>query len=637
MQGQRVFVSGGAGVIGLEVIPRLVARGASVFVGDLKPRPKSFPAEVHYRQGDLNSLTQQEIEHCAPNIFIHLAATFERSTETYSFWEENYWHNIRLSHHLMTIIKDLPSLKRVVFASSYLIYDPELYQFDSPQVTPVSLKETDRVLPRNLTGMAKLAHEIELQFFNQFKSTSFTSVCSRIFRGYGKNSRDVISRWIRDLLAGKAIKVYRPEGLFDYIYAADSAEGLVRLANNNTITGIINLGTGRSRRVSDIINILRVYFPSMEVIEESSDIPFEASQADMTAYYAGIGWKPKLQLEETIPTIIAYEKEKLIQIKNIPEKIGKHILVTSASKKVSLVQAVQKASQKLDSDIKVIAGDLDKTSLTSFVADDFWEMPPTIETQIDALIAGCKERNIHTIIPTRDGELLFWAQYQTQFAKSGIYVVVSPFSSVQVCLDKLAFVQLGITHNLPFILTADHPDKINAQSYVVKERYGAGSRNIGLNLNKEQALAHGKQLKNPIYQPFIVGKEISVDAWLSSTHQLKGLVLRSRDNVINGEAQVTTTFRDAQLEAEMVKFLQILKLSGPVVLQALIDENQKVHIIECNPRFGGASTASIAVGLDIFYWSLLESYGVDLTEYPFNRSSGEVRQVRIPSDIHISV
>jgi carbamoyl-phosphate synthase large subunit len=128
-----------------------------------------------------------------------------------------------------------------------------------------------------------------------------------------------------------------------------------------------------------------------------------------------------------------------------------------------------------------------------------------------------------------------------------------------------------------------------------------------------------------------------VDAWLSSTHQLKGLVLRSRDNVINGEAQVTTTFRDAQLEAEMVKILQILNLSGPVVLQALIDENQKVHIIECNPRFGGASTASIAVGLDIFYWSLLESYNVDLTEYRFNRSSGEIRQVRIPSDIHISV
>lgn len=637
MQDKRVFVSGGAGVIGLELIPRLVERGTTVFVGDLKAKPQSFPAGVRYRQGDLNDLTKQEIEDFAPDIFIHLAATFERSTETYGFWEENYWHNVRLSHHLMTLLKDLPALKRVVFASSYLIYDPALYQFGSPQANPLSLKETDRILPRNLTGMAKLAHEIELQFLNQFKSTSFTSVCARIFRGYGKNSRDVISRWIRTLLAGEAIKVYRPEGLFDYIYAGDSAEGLVRLASHNTTTGIINLGTGSSRRISDIINILRSYFPDMKVVEECSDIPFEASQADMTTYYATIGWKPELDLEQTIPEIIAYEKAKQIQGEDL-EREFKNVLVTSASKKVSLVQAVQTASRKLSSDIKIVAGDLDETALTRYVADKFWKMPPTIETEIDALVAACKERKIHTIIPTRNGELLFWAKHRSRFAEAGINVVVSPLESIQVCLDKLAFAQFGATHNLPFISTSKHPDETEATSYyVVKERYGAGSKNIGLNLDKEAALDRGKQLENPIYQPFIVGKEISVDAWLNCSHQVKGLVLRSRDRIVDGEAQVTTTFQDDRIEAEFVKVLETLNLSGPIVLQALIDDNNNLRIIECNPRFGGASTASIAVGLDIFYWSLLESSGIDLSEYPFNRSSNEVRQIRIPSDIHINI
>jgi len=40
MKAERLFVSGGAGVIGLEMIPRLVARGATVLVGDLKQRPE---------------------------------------------------------------------------------------------------------------------------------------------------------------------------------------------------------------------------------------------------------------------------------------------------------------------------------------------------------------------------------------------------------------------------------------------------------------------------------------------------------------------------------------------------------------------------------------------------------------------
>ena len=77
------------------------------------------------------------------------------------------------------------------------------------------------------------------------------SACARIFRGYGCNSRDVISRWVRALLAGEPINVFRPEGIFDYIYAEDSAEGLIRLAESN-VTGIINLGTGRGRRVQEV-------------------------------------------------------------------------------------------------------------------------------------------------------------------------------------------------------------------------------------------------------------------------------------------------------------------------------------------------------------------------------------------------
>ena len=73
----RVFVSGGSGVIGMELIPKLCALGAQVLVGDLKPRPKSFSKDVQYRQGDLNTMTAQEFEAFAPDLFIHLAATFE--------------------------------------------------------------------------------------------------------------------------------------------------------------------------------------------------------------------------------------------------------------------------------------------------------------------------------------------------------------------------------------------------------------------------------------------------------------------------------------------------------------------------------------------------------------------------------
>lgn len=634
MKGKRVFVSGGAGVIGLEMIPRLIARGAEVMVGDIKPRPHSFPRDVRYRQGDLNGLTKEEIATFSPQIFIHLAATFERSTETYGFWEENFQHNTRLSHHLMSVLKDLRGFERSVFASSYLIYDETRYQFDRRQDTPVALRETDPVLPRNLTGMAKLGHEIELRFLAGFRADAFTSACARIYRGYGCNSRDVISRWVRALLGGEPITVYRPDGLFDYIYAADTAEGLIRLAEKRDVTGIINLGTGRARRVQEIVDILRTYFPDMQAKEAPSDIAFEASQADMTAWKAAIGWMPEYDLERAIPEIIRHEEEKAARA-TVETPAGGNILVSSASKKVPLIRAVQAAARKLDASCRVIAGDLDAEALSRHVADAFWQMPRTTEEALDALLTGCRERNIRTIIPTRDGELPFWAQHRQLFAKSGIDVVISLPESVETCLDKLAFARFGEANGFPFIPAVLHPDELPAARYVVKERFGAGARSIGLDLARDAALTHGETLSIPIYQPFIEGYEVSIDAWMDEAHEVKGLVLRRRDHVIGGESQITTTFRDARIENVMRDVLSALRLRGPAVLQALVDAEGGVHVIECNTRFGGASTASIAAGLDIFYWSLLEARGDDLSLYPFERVAGEVKQIRLPTDIHV--
>lgn len=626
----RVFVSGGAGVIGREMIPKLIARGAEVMVGDLKPRPAAFPPSVRYRQGDLNYLGEAELAAFAPDCFIHLAATFERSEETYGFWDENFWHNVRLSHHLMSVAKDLPSLKRVVFASSYLIYDPALYQFSAPRSAARPLNESDPILPRNLTGMAKLAHEIELRFLDHFRGDVFSTACARIYRGYGCNSRDVISRWIRMLLKGEPITVYRPEGLFDYIYAKDTAEGLIRLALS-TVTGIINLGTGRARRVADVVEILGHHFPGLQATTAPSDIPFEASQADTTAWKAAIGWLPEYDLERAIPEMIAFERARPAAA---PPAFG-NVLIASASRKAPLVEAAKVAARKLHPGIKVIAGDTNPAAVARHAADAFWQMPPTSDAALEEIVTGCRERAITLVIPTRDGELSFWAKARSRLAEAGIAVAVSPPESVATCLDKLAFAAFGAAHGLPFIPAGETPDAVGPGPYVVKERHGAGSRGLGLNLARDAALAHGAGLAAPIYQPFVAGGEISIDAWLDRHHRVKGLVLRRRDIVVDGESQVTTTFRNPALEAEAMRILEALKLSGPVVLQAFTDANGALAVIECNPRFGGASTVAAAAGLDMLYWTFLEAAGGDVDGAPFDRVPGEIRQIRVPSDIHV--
>jgi carbamoyl-phosphate synthase large subunit len=627
-----IFVSGGAGVIGLELVPILLKQGNTVIVGDLKPRPSSFPSEVIYIQGDLNDLNFHELESFAPEIFIHLAATFERSTESYDFWKENFRHNVLLSHNLMSLMKEIKTLERVVFASSYLIYDPNLYQFDSPRETAIILDETCQVQPRNLTGMAKFSHEMELNFLDKFKANQFTTVCARIFRGYGLNSRDVISRWVRSLLKNEEIDVYKSEGLFDYIFARDTAEGLIKLAFCDNLQGIVNLGTGRPRRVIEILEILRSYFPDMKYREVESDILFEASTADTTKLKKYINWTPKLNLEDTIPEIIEHEKKCLDNSVVLNHNKLLNILVSSSSKKISLINAMKKAAIKFSQTSKVTAGDSSDEALSFFVADEFWQMPKTKDENLETLLLECSKRGINTILPTRDGELEFWARNAEKFESNNIHIIVSTLDSVKRCLDKKLFSDFGVIHKLPFIPSYLDINEFESEYYVVKERYGAGSKSIGIKLDRKQALSHSSSIENPIFQPFISGTEISVDAWAYKNSKIKGIVMRKRDKVINGESLVTTTFSNTRLENEIIQILEKLQLSGPIVLQAMLDFNENLHIIECNSRFGGASTTGISAGLDSLFWSILESKNFEVDKYPFIRSRKEIRQVRLISD-----
>lgn len=306
------------------------------------------------------------------------------------------------------------------------------------------------------------------------------------------------------------------------------------------------------------------------------------------------------------------------------------ILVTSASRKIPLIRSVKDASRRLGSKPRVIGGDRNSQSIAQFEVDEFWVMPELNLVSIDKMISECQRRDIKVILPTRDGELDYWAYHRDTFSDSGIEVIVSLPQSISRCRDKLDFAQFGERRGLPIISASMTPEGITNSLFVVKERYGAGSRGIGLGLSKDAALEHAKGLREPIFQPFIDGPEISIDSWVSKTGCVPGVVLRRRDVIFAGESQVTTTFQDVEIEREAIKAIKALELRGPVVLQAIISE-YGLQIIECNPRFGGASTASIAAGLDSLYWSLAEVEDIDFKPI-FRRTSFEVRQVRYPAD-----
>lgn len=306
---KNVIVTGGAGVIGPELINRLLNLGAQVKCFDLVTRPSRIPKVVEYVKKDLAFLEHGEFKSFNPIAVFHLAATFERTEEEPNFWENNFSNNVIVTHKVINAAKECENLQRFVFASSYLIYSQSLYLFESSSANPVRLRETDLVNPRNLCGSAKYYAEKELEFIAG-ADLPFTNISGRIFRVYGHGSRDIISRWVRAGLRKEPITVYGEENSFDYIFAGDVAEGLLRLAGSAT-TGIVNIGTGTSSKIEEVVQNLEINIPNLKIERVKKQILIEKSVADITKLKKETNWAPTISIKEGVKSLIDYERSTL--------------------------------------------------------------------------------------------------------------------------------------------------------------------------------------------------------------------------------------------------------------------------------------------------------------------------------------
>ena len=300
----------------------------------------------------------------------------------------------------------------------------------------------------------------------------------------------------------------------------------------------------------------------------------------------------------------------------------KAILITSIGAKIPLIKAVRRAKDAFDSTFSIIGGDTNPDALGREFVDGFWQMPRLEELHFEALLSYAKEHAVCTIIPTRDAELPFFAAHKKALAKEGIGVFVADEDAVLFCYDKLRFYEKD--KSAWAIPTSLDIETLNAKSFVVKERFGAGAKSMACKVSKEEALAHAMKLQEPIFQPFIEGKEYSIDCYVDTNMACRGVVVRSRDLVVDGESQVTTIVHNEALAQKAAEFVTCHGIQGHSVLQVLQNANGS-FLIECNARFGGASTLSEYVGLKSFLWFLQEGEGED---FEVHISKKIIRQVR---------
>jgi carbamoyl-phosphate synthase large subunit len=299
-------------------------------------------------------------------------------------------------------------------------------------------------------------------------------------------------------------------------------------------------------------------------------------------------------------------------------------LFTSLSGKISLYEGVLAQARKFHPDAQLIGGDCDAACPSRSQVEQFTETPPLDQTTGEEFAAFCQELGVTHLIPTRDGELPFFAENRSSLLAAGVQSMISSPQTIATCLDKALFAETAANLGFPAIPTMDDLSKLDAARVTVKERRGAGSRDLHLDLPPEEAEERAQGLREPIFQPHLRGRELSADLYLDQSGQSRGVVLRWRDLVVDGESKVTTTFRKAEWESELGELAAQVGLEGHGLVQAIVDEEYRLNLLEINARLGGASPLALACGLNSIEWFLMESRGESLGELsPFDYPAGK--------------
>lgn len=286
------------------------------------------------------------------------------------------------------------------------------------------------------------------------------------------------------------------------------------------------------------------------------------------------------------------------------------ILVSSLSSKIALYQKIVEGVKRISPDAVVLGADCDADceGAKTLESKNFLVMKRLEEYSSQEICDFLSAHQISHLIPTRDGELSFWAQNRKNLKQKNIEVMVSKPNVIDLCEDKLEFYNRTKILEINSIQTESSPENIQKKTFVVKERYGSGSNTIGINLKQNEALEHAQKLKTPIFQPYIPGKEFSAETWIDRNGTSHGILLRWRTRVIDGESHESITFKNKDWEKNIkLLFESIPGLHGHCLAQVIVSSGGSLQLVEINPRLGGATPLALSAGLHSIDWFLLES------------------------------
>ena len=299
---ERVLVTGGTGMVGANLLRRLVALGNRPFVltrdPSRCPRLDEIRDRIECVQGDIAdaAAVERSVAAARPRVVFHLASSyFNPPTLTAAdHLSINAMGLLHLCEALMKLPRSAHAERiRLVAAGSCAIY-----------AGGSGLREDAPVNPGSIFGVSKAAAGVIARFYT--RGPGIEAVELRLFTPFGpwESARRLIPDTILSALDGRAVRIGHGAQQRDFVYMDDVVEALVLAAGALLAEPwlAVNIGSGVGRPIRDVAaRVLDLMGNPVEVTTGARpsrpDEIWEIS-ADVDAAAQRLGWRPKVAFDE---------------------------------------------------------------------------------------------------------------------------------------------------------------------------------------------------------------------------------------------------------------------------------------------------------------------------------------------------
>jgi carbamoyl-phosphate synthase large subunit len=281
---------------------------------------------------------------------------------------------------------------------------------------------------------------------------------------------------------------------------------------------------------------------------------------------------------------------------------------------------------------RVVAIDADPDAAGLRLAPTGAVIPTVTEVEFgSALLRVVDEHRPQVLLTTIAEEIAALHDLAGPLVARGVACWLPSQDAAAVCLDKWKFAQVLADAGVPTPPTGLGDASAIPGPWVVKPRFGRGSRDVHLVEDAQELTWACRRTPEPIVQTRISGREYTADVLVDHDGTVAACVPRWRLATKAGISTRGETFESSAVADVVARTVAAVGVTGPLNLQGFV-HGDAATVIEVNPRFSGGLPLSLAAGADLVGEAVRGALGEPLRSERLQYRPG-VRMIRYYDEV----